>query len=94
MRRSMNDIGGGEDDEIQQAIRLSLQELGMTYSQENQVENAEEEVRERLHVPFKFVFLLFIFLAMCCCVALLCWTKLPLDDHMADKSLFCFASEG
>lgn len=87
MRRSMNDIGGGEDDEIQQAIRLSLQELGMTYSQENQGENAEQEVREREHAPFLFCNITFFsgYIMLCC--SLLCWTKLPLDDHMADKEL-------
>lgn len=41
MRRSMDDVQGGqEEDEIQQAIRLSLQEMGMSYSQENQGESS------------------------------------------------------
>nr|XP_053640239.1 ubiquitin carboxyl-terminal hydrolase 37-like [Cherax quadricarinatus] len=42
MRRSMDDVGGvQEEDEIQQAIRLSLQEMGMSYTQENQEESVD-----------------------------------------------------
>lgn len=42
----MDDFGGTkEEDEIQQAIRLSLQDLGMSYSHENQSQTNEDQVR-------------------------------------------------
>ena len=46
MRRSMDDVGvSREEDEIQQAIRLSLQDLGMSYTHENQNQTSEDQVR-------------------------------------------------
>ncbi|XP_071519478.1 ubiquitin carboxyl-terminal hydrolase 37-like isoform X3 [Panulirus ornatus] len=47
MRRSMDDVGGArEEDDIQQAIRLSLQESGMSYTQENQGNGAKSQTDE------------------------------------------------
>ena len=43
MRRSMEESQGGEEEEIQAAIRLSLREMGMSYSQEN-LEVGHEQV--------------------------------------------------
>lgn len=49
MRRSMDDVGATrEEDEIQQAIRLSLQELGMSYNHENQVEEVSTGLCESI----------------------------------------------
>lgn len=54
MLRSMDDFGGTrEEDEIQQAIKLSLQDLGMSYSHENQSQVSEDQVSKH---AFGFIF--------------------------------------